>query len=130
MRTAPTPCPVCYADTNDDQPILTLPCAHRLCVSCLFQLRKLTCPFCRQQLFRHATQSVQYTYVIHESSTDDDVTDGLSTFSFYETYTDEEPDQESSSGTGTITTIGVDSDDDSDEELPLEELIFDDDTWD
>lgn len=89
MHSDPNPCPVCYAREGGERTILTLPCAHRICDSCLFQLRRLVCPICRRGLFPHAEAPVRYMYVIHESTTDDDMTESVSMISFYETLTDD-----------------------------------------
>jgi hypothetical protein len=53
-------CPICYElmATKEHQPTLLFPCGHTFCASCLAkhtgQLRKQTCPFCRERIASQA----------------------------------------------------------------------------
>ena len=75
-------CPVCM-ETPTDHQLVNLPCAHKVCATCMFQFRKLVCPVCREPLFPHVVHTHKL-YVIREPETYSSDSESMSILTIYD----------------------------------------------
>ena len=58
-------CIICY----DNKWIVNTECNHKICISCLFKIKKDECPYCRAKLFKNFPKKLKSLLNINNSDT-------------------------------------------------------------